>query len=168
MSSEQALKPGQHRTVMEGKLTDRALGFQPWKFRFECWWRWSPNGRVTKDRPRPLWGGALILTPHYEVEHWYGPLTMRWSTDTDPSLWGGALILTPHYEVEHWYWPLTMRWSIDIRCSWSWASDTFWVPMHLISPLHLVWSELDNANRILRLKVGALVYTVSRLSKCQR
>ena len=47
--------------------------------------------------------------PHYEVEHWYCPLTMRWSIDTDPfkvlhpkswrwttkpSLWGGALILT--------------------------------------------------------------------------
>ena len=28
-------------------------------------------------------------------------------------------------------------------------------------------SEFDHANRILRLKVGMLVYTVSRLSKCQ-
>jgi len=28
-------------------------------------------------------------------------------------------------------------------------------------------SEFDHANRILRLKVGGLVYTVSRLSKCQ-
>jgi len=28
-------------------------------------------------------------------------------------------------------------------------------------------SEFDNANRILRLKVGVLVYTMSRLSKCQ-
>ena len=28
-------------------------------------------------------------------------------------------------------------------------------------------SELDHANRILHLKVGVLVYTVSGLSKCQ-
>jgi len=69
------------------------------------------------DTEPSLWGRVLILTPHYEVKHWYRPLTMRCSIDTEPSLWGRVLILSPHYEVEHWYWPLTMRWSIDTEPS---------------------------------------------------
>ena len=89
------------------------------------------------------WGGALILTPHYEVEPWYWPLTTRWSRDTDPSLWGGALILTPHYEVEHWYWPLTMRWSIDTDPK-LWGGSLILTPHYELEPwywpLTMRWS----------------------------
>ena len=69
--------------------------------------RWSID-----TNPSP-WGRAWVLTPHFDVKHWYWPLTMRWSIGTNPSPWGRALVLTPHYGVERWYWPLTMRWSID-------------------------------------------------------
>ena len=84
-----------------------------------------------------------ILTPHYEVEHWYWPLTMRCRIDADPSLWGKALILTPHYEVEHWYWPLTMRWSIDADPS-LWGGALMLTPHYEVEhwywPLTMRWS----------------------------
>ena len=95
-----------------------------------------------KTKQASLWGGALIPTPHYEVESWHWPLTMRWRVDTDPSLWDGELILSPLYEVECWYWPLTMRWSFDTDPS-LWGGALILTPHYEVEhwywPLTMKW-----------------------------
>ena len=105
-----------------------------------------------------LWGGALVLAPHYKAKHWYWHLIMRWNMDTDPSLRGGALILASHYEVEHCYWPLTMKWSIYTEPS-LWGGALTLAPHYEVEhwhwPLTMRWSLGTDPS----LWAGALVLT---------
>jgi len=121
--------------------------------------------RWSVDTDPSLWGGALVLIPHYEVEHWYWPLTMSWSIDTDPLLWVGALILTPHCEVEHWYWPLTMRWSIDTDPSlWGGALTLtpYYEVEHWYWPLNMRWSIDTDQVAVLRVVTCAKIKVLTQ------